>query len=103
SQLHDMIFKGEKPFPARPPEALKGAFGKQTFYEFLKAHGLDSLIGILQYAYQAQGYGSLECIPAFYGLVWVTPTLLMATFKDAVGFTIKPNTYESDTITYMIK
>lgn len=100
--LHDTIFKGEVPFPRKQPEALNQRLGKLTFYQFLKENGLESLVGILQYAYQAQGYGSLETIPAFYGLVWITPTLVYQMFIDTISLTLNDN-YISDTVTYMKK
>lgn len=36
---------------------------------------LKGLIGLLEYAYSVQGYGPLTDIPAYYGLVWISPSL----------------------------
>jgi len=101
SLLHERIFKDQVPFPRYQPEEFKGAFGTQTFLEFLQANGFSSIIGILTYSYQAQGYGTLATIPAFYGLIWITPTLLHHMFIDAIGETLLGNSYTSHTINYM--
>lgn len=38
---------------------------------------LKGLIGLLDYAYSVQGYGPLADIPAYYGLVWISPALAL--------------------------
>lgn len=57
----------------------------QTFEEFLSANGLRSLIGFLQYGYEVQGYGPLKDIPAYYGLVWITPAITWTILMDSLG------------------
>jgi len=100
SEIHEKIFDGERPFPRYQPKELLGVFGKQTYDQFLRSHGLESLLGILQYAYQAQGYGSLETVPAFYGLVWITPSMIFSMFTDIINTTLDPNKLP-DTISYI--
>eukprot|EP01083_Nonionella_stella_P051595 137009_1 len=50
-----------------------------TFMDFLCANGLESIIPCLVYGQSMQGYGILDRIPAFYGLLWSTPELLRST------------------------
>ena len=40
-----------------------------TFMEFLKEHELEALIPTMVYSHTVQGYGILDEIPAFYGLM----------------------------------
>ena len=69
-----------------PPQAFwpLTAHGNETFFEFLEYHHLEGLIGMLQHVYEVQGYGPLQNIPAYYGLLWVTPevtnSILRASF-----------------------
>ena len=46
---------------------------KLTFEEFLDTADMSALKPTMIYAYQVQGYGTIGRIPAYYGLVWVTP------------------------------
>ena len=39
---------------------------------------------MLQYGYEVQGYGSLNNIPAFYGLVWITPKITNTILFDSL-------------------
>jgi len=57
--------------PAHDPY---GVFTR-SFAAFLDAHYMGVLKGYLEYAYEIQGYGPLNKIPAYYGLVWVTPDM----------------------------
>jgi hypothetical protein len=64
----------------------------KTFAEFLEqttVPGLDinllPLLGLLQYGYEVQGYGSVYSIPAFYGLIWFTHADTQAILEDAIG------------------
>ena len=68
---------GAKPMPLKPPKDFLRAPSSQTFLDFLSAKDKDgkdlkSLIGLLQFGYSVQGYGTLDHIPAYYGLVWFT-------------------------------
>lgn len=75
NRLHTEYVQGQTPMPRRRPDALDGAFGEQSFRCFLEHHELHALIGVMQYAYEVQGYGPLEDIPAYYGLLWMTPAV----------------------------
>lgn len=80
--LHAEYVGLNPPMPSKKPGALKGDFGHQTFYEFLSSHGLDSMVGMLQYGYEVQGYGPLHTIPAYYGLLWMTPAITWTILAD---------------------
>ena len=82
--LHRAIMGEERPMPTRQPEAPSDAFWNQTFYEFLKAHDLLSVVGLFQYSQEVQGYGSLWGIPAYYGLLWMTPAITDTILKDFI-------------------
>lgn len=92
--LHWEIMGGERPMPTQPPSQLAGDFGSQTFQDFLAAYELLSLVGLFQYSQEVQGYGSLSSIPAYYGLLWLTPTVTNAILADyldtLVGLTPGP-------------
>jgi hypothetical protein len=69
------------PMPLRP---LDSATLGQTFAEFLNKalpentdiRPMRLLDGIMEYTYSIQGYGPLNDIPAFYGLVWISADLV---------------------------
>ncbi len=82
--LHPLYVGWDPPMPAAKPESLDGLFGQQSFADFLKAHGLSALAGSLQYGYEVQGYGTLTDIPAFYGLLWITPAVTWTILIDAL-------------------
>ena len=44
-----------------------------TFSQFLEANDLSALAPFFSFAHTAQGYGYVESIPAFYGLLWLSP------------------------------
>jgi hypothetical protein len=83
--IHFMIFEGASPMPSSPPKSFLDEHSSKTFVEFLRYHNLEAIIGILQYGYEVQGYGTLTTIPAFYGLVWITPPIIEAMIEDAFG------------------
>lgn len=92
SLLHVEYMGWDLPMPSTPPPAH---LLTQTFQEFLSAHGvlphgLLPLVGILQYGYEVQGYGPVKDIPAYYGLVWITPTITWTILLDALGIENKP-------------
>lgn len=72
-------------FPTTPPQSFLDAHADKSFLDFLRYHNLEGIIGILQYGYEVQGYGTLATIPAFYGLVWITPPIIRAMIKDSFG------------------
>jgi hypothetical protein len=76
TSLHHTIF-GTYDY-GMPPEPSDFSRIDMTAYEFLRAHKLLALLGILRYSQQVQGYGKLETIPAFYMLWWTHPDLLQA-------------------------
>lgn len=83
--LHKWIFGDGFPMPSTPPQEFLKEHSSKTFIEFLRYHKMDCLIGILQYGYEVQGYGTLSTIPAFYGLIWITPAIIETIIKDGLG------------------
>jgi len=82
--IHNKLFGDATPFPAeRIPETKMKAM-TMTFRDWLEFNGLLRLTGFLQYGYSVQGYGTLENIPAWYGLVWVQPSTLWQALSDKV-------------------
>jgi hypothetical protein len=45
---------------------------------------------MLQYGYEVQGYGPLKTIPAYYGLVWITPIITWTILADQLKFKNEP-------------
>jgi len=52
-----------------------------TFGEFLRKNNCQALIPIIAYMTTAQGYGGPEFVPAFYGLSWLTPKVILGVLK----------------------
>ncbi|WP_264032358.1 NAD(P)-binding protein [Cellulosimicrobium sp. SH8] len=77
---------------SRPAGDPYGVFSK-TFAQFLDDNGMGVLKGYLMYAYQVQGYGDLDKIPAYYGLVWITPDIAQP-FGCTSGVTAWQNGWE---------
>lgn len=90
--LHIKFMGEESPMPLTEPR--DGFFFKNylyhTFHEYLEYHDLPALKGILQYGYEVQGYGSLKSIPAYYGLIWMTPAIIETILGDKTGILSKP-------------
>jgi len=84
--LHCEIMGLEKPMPKEPPKELL----QKTFYEFLEEKELLSLVGMLEYIYSVQGYGVMKSIPAYYGLIWITPIVMQTILLDNLGVENKP-------------
>lgn len=61
--------------PPRPPENILHDLSA-SFLNWLKNHRLELLIPIFRLFQSAQGYGYLETVPAFYGLMWNTPAVI---------------------------
>lgn len=76
---------GQLPMPASPPQDLVGL--TKTYQDWLTDPdhliSLKGLIGLLEYAYSVQGYGTLTVIPAYYGLVWISPVLALLLDLDS--------------------
>jgi hypothetical protein len=67
-------------FPEMPTSAkAKAAIDGKSFGEFLTDNGMSALIGYLELADSAQGYGLLFEVPALYGLWWIHPEILLNT------------------------
>lgn len=87
NQLYQQLF-GTSKLPYAIPLHLRTEVLEQidiSLLDFLKKHRLEALIGFLQLAQTAQGYGYLETIPAYYGLCWITPELLVGLIKEMSG------------------
>lgn len=67
------------PMPTQPPKDLEEL--TDAYQNWLSDPNrlvpLKGLIGLLEYAYSVQGYGPLTDIPAYYGLVWISPSLAL--------------------------
>lgn len=61
-------------------EATK-TFFDMSFGQFLDKHGLGSLRTVFSYSYELQGYGSLDTTPCYYGLIWITPAIVLEKIK----------------------
>jgi hypothetical protein len=72
------------------PSLEQWALINMTFYDFLKANDCLAMVPLLLMGHVAQGYGQLETLPAFYGLMWFTADLCEA-FVEA---TLHPETAE---------
>lgn len=58
-----------------------------NFKQFLEFNGLDALVPLIAYAHTAQGYGVIERTPAFWGLSWISPELLIGYTSAHLGCT----------------
>lgn len=76
--LHWEIMGAQKPMPPKPPMALL----EKTFYQFLADNQMLSLVGMMEYIYSVQGYGVMKDIPAYYGLIWITPIVIQSILFD---------------------
>ncbi|MDT8325840.1 MAG: FAD-dependent oxidoreductase [Roseovarius sp.] len=77
------------PMPLTPPQALLDA-NYTSFYDFLEKNDLLMLTGLLEYAYSVQGYGPLDQISAYYGMIWISIPLTLATLASSAGLTDEP-------------
>ena len=69
------------PMPTSPLPALQRG---QTYQEFVNSYDLGVLEGILLYSYSIQGYGPMSSIPAIYGLVWISDTLILGEITNLI-------------------
>jgi len=81
NRLHNEIF-GTYDF-SMPPRVTKEnmAMIDMSFGQFLEEHGLSAMNPILAYGNTAQGYGTIENVPAFWAMCWLTPELLDGYFR----------------------
>ena len=69
--------------PLKMPEGDPCGIFSKTFAQFLDDNEMGVFKGYFEYAYQVQGYGTLDEIPAYYGLVWITPNMASQWGKTA--------------------
>jgi hypothetical protein len=69
--------------PLKMPQGDPYGIFSKTFAQFLNDNEMGVFKGYLEYAYQIQGYGALDQIPAYYGLVWITPNMAWPWGKTA--------------------
>jgi len=79
---HERIMGRQKPMPLTPPEPDLHTTLAVSFLDFLRANNWQSLVGLMQYGYSVQGYGPLAEIPAYYGLIWITPDVARQIAKE---------------------
>lgn len=84
--LHYKIMGLQKPMPTKPPTALL----EKTFYQFLEDNQLLTLVGMMEYIYSVQGYGVMTAIPAYYGLIWITPIVIQTILLDNLDIVNQP-------------
>ena len=58
-----------------PPDTLTVL--EMNFQEFLVSKGMGALVGVMEYSYSIQGYGSLTSISTFYGMTWISDALVV--------------------------
>jgi len=79
--------------PLPPTQSrIKNEIFANDIYSFLKKKNMLSLLGLLQFGYSLQGYGSTsegDSMSAFYLLMWVTPNLFMTFIHNDVKQIIK--------------
>ena len=76
------------PMPKKPPKEFLEEYGTKSFGAYLDDNHMGILKGIMQYAYSVQGYGPVEEIPAYYGLIWITPDILLAALEGGANTTL---------------
>lgn len=89
--LHRKFFGVNRPFATRKGQVNKILF-ELTIPKFLEKYDLKCLLGLLQYGYSVQGYGSTapdSTMPAFYLLMWVTPAIFIANIGNKIKDLIK--------------
>ncbi|MEO0601667.1 MAG: hypothetical protein AAF211_09530, partial [Myxococcota bacterium] len=85
NRLHRSIFgRYDGSFPPRPSErGLQELRG--TFVEFLERNDLQTLIPVMRLFQSAQGYGYIEEVPAYYGLLWNNPDTMKIVIEQLTG------------------
>lgn len=59
---------------------------QKPFGDYLIYNGMAALFGVMEYSYSIQGYGPLQRIPAYYGMVWISAALVAKmTWEDIKG------------------
>ena len=71
-------------FPPRPSEVSLASLD-YSFKGFLQKHGLVTLIPVMRLFQTAQGYGYIEHVPAYYGLLWNNPDTMKIIVEQMTG------------------
>eukprot|EP01083_Nonionella_stella_P083961 232238_1 len=70
-----------------------------SFLEFIQNEGVEALIPFFVYSQTVQGYGTLDTIPAYYGLYWNNPQLVQSpvwtSIKDEPGVIVVSKGFQS--------
>jgi NAD(P)-binding Rossmann-like domain len=69
--------------PKTQPKGNPYGIFTTSFEQFLDDYEMGVLKGFMLYAYEVQGYGALARIPAYYGLLWITPDIAWPFGKTA--------------------
>ena len=56
-----------------------------NFKDFLKSNGLHPLVPLIACAHSAQGHGVIETTPAYWGVSWISPELLIGHTSSQLG------------------
>lgn len=85
NRLYRSIFgRFDGTFPPRPTErGLEELSG--TFLEFLERNDLQTLIPVMRLFQSAQGYGHIENVSAYYGLLWNDPGTMKIVIEQLTG------------------
>ncbi|MEN0061041.1 MAG: FAD-dependent oxidoreductase [Myxococcota bacterium] len=85
NRLHRSIFgRYDGTFPPRPSQrGLEQMQG--TFLEYLERNKLQTLIPVMRLFQSAQGYGYIEQVPAYYGLLWNDPGTMKIVIEQLTG------------------
>jgi len=78
------------PFPSTRKTVAKNIFSTDI-HSFMKDNGFISLLGLLQFGYSLQGYGSTgegTTMSAFYLMMWVTPNVFLTFIHNNLKQTI---------------
>lgn len=81
-------------------EACKSVFNT-PFAKFLDDNKMDELKSVFIYGYQVQGYGTIELIPAYYGMIWMTPAVLTGGIRQV--FSTDPEVRRRGTVNVVTK
>lgn len=77
------------PMPLTQPPDF-GQIGSIPFEQFLRHNDMIALVGLLQYGYSVQGYGSLKSAPAYYGMIWINPAVVEGILLNEFPFVNDP-------------
>lgn len=85
NRLHRRIFgRYDGAFPPQPAarslQELRG-----SFLDFLHRNRLGTLIPVMRLFQSAQGYGYLDSVPAYYGLLWNNPRTMRIVVEQLTG------------------